>query len=206
MSKKNNLYLINGEKVPSVTTVLDVLSKPGLEIWYGKLGLREANAKKVEAAAFGSAVHAAIEAIYHGQTPFYTDERLKIIVENFKQWSDTFVDKWVTFEKAVFHDDLKYAGTVDAYAIMKGSNKLVLVDFKTSKKIREEYYLQVAAYMNATRIEDDVIDLSHVEGSIIVHLDHDSLTWEAVHAHITPQIFDVFKACLSIYKWRNPKK
>ncbi len=168
------------------------------------MGLREANQQKQSAADFGSAVHAAIEAVYHGQTPHYEDERLKTVLNNFKIWADHHIEKWVAFEKAIFNDDLGYAGTVDAYAILKGSKKLILVDFKTSKKVREEYYLQVAAYMNATRIEDDAVDLTKVAGAIIVHLDHDSLTWEAVHAHITPQLFDTFKACLTIYKWRNP--
>ena len=205
MAKKHNIYLINKEKVPSVTTILNEMSKPGLEIWYGKLGLKEANRQKEEAAAFGSSVHSAIEAICNGQTALYSDERLKTAVNNFRIWADTFVEEWVVFEKAVFHDDLKYAGTADAYAILKGSKKMVLVDFKTSKKVRDEYYLQVAAYMNCNRIEDDCVDLKKVEGAIIVHLDHDSLTWESVHAHVTPYLFDVFKACLTIYKWRNPK-
>lgn len=204
MAKKNNIYLIESKKVPSVTTILDVLSKPGLEIWYGKLGLSEANKQKNAAADFGSSVHSAIEAVYGDQTPHYEDTKLATVVANFKTWCDKNIQEWITFEKAVFNDELKYAGTVDAYAILKGSKKLVLVDFKTSKKVRDEYYLQVAAYLNCNRIEDNAVDLSKVEGAIIVHLDHASLTWEAVHAHITPQIFDVFKACLSIYKWRNP--
>ena len=203
--KKNNKYLINGKTVPSVTTIIDVLSKPGLDRWYGRLGLAEAEKQKNEAAEFGSTVHGLIEAIYQGQDPEISDPRVKKAITNFKKWADHHIEEWVAFEKAIFHDELLYAGTVDAFAKLKGSNRLVLVDFKTSKKVRDEYYLQVAAYVRATRIEDDCVDLEEVKGAIILHLDHETLTWEAVNAHIDEELFDVFKSCLTIYKWRNPK-
>lgn len=203
MAKKYLKYLIDGKEVPSVTTILNELAKPGLEKWYGRLGLAEAERQKNEAAEFGSKVHAAIEAICHGQEPVLFDEKFKTAINNFKKWAEANIEEWVLFEKAVYHDELLYAGTVDAFARLKGSNRLVLVDLKTSKKIRDEYYLQVIAYARATRIEDDLIDLSDVQGAIIVHLDPSTLTWEAVNADITDSLFDVFKACLTIYKWRN---
>jgi hypothetical protein len=203
MAKKYLEYRINDKKVPSVTTVLNELSKPGLSEWYGRLGIKEAEKQKNDAADFGSKVHSAIEAIYHGQEPTITDERLKTVVANFKKWADHHIEEWIAFEKAVYHDDLLYAGTTDAFATLKGSKRLVLVDFKTSKKVREEYYLQVVAYAKATRIEDDIVDLKELKGAIIVHLDHDTLTWEAVNAPITEDLFSVFKAVLEIYKWRN---
>lgn len=203
MAKKYLKYLIQGKEVPSVTTILNELSKPGLEKWYGRLGNTEAERQKKEAAEFGSKVHSAIEAIYHGQEPTITDDRFKTVLSNFKKWADHHIEEWVAFEKAIYHDDLLYAGTVDAFARLKGSNRLVLVDFKTSKKIREEYYLQVVAYALASRVEDNVINLKDLQGAIIVHLDHDSLTWEAVNADLSPELFDVFSACLKIYKWRN---
>jgi hypothetical protein len=203
MAKKYLKYLIKGQEVPSVTTILNELSKPGLEKWYGRLGTTEAERQKNEAAEFGSRVHSAIEAIYHGQEPALTDEKFKTVISNFKKWADHHIEEWVAFEKAVYHDDLLYAGTVDAFAKLKGSNRLVLVDFKTSKKIREEYYLQVVAYALASRVEDDVIDLKDLKGAIIVHLDPETLTWEAVNAEISQNLFEVFAACLKIYKWRN---
>ena len=55
----------------------------------------------------------------------------------------------------------------------------------------------------ASRVEDDVINLKDLKGAIIVHLDHDTLTWEAVNAELSESLFSVFKAVLQIYKWRN---
>ncbi len=203
MAKKYLRYLINGNTVPSVTTILNELSKPGLEKWYGRLGTTEAERQKNAAADFGSRVHSAIEAIYQGQEPNFEDEKLKTVVSNFKKWAEANISEWVAFEKAVYHDELLYAGTTDAFAKLKGSERLVLVDFKTSKKIRDEYYLQVVAYAKATRIEDDVVDLKQVSGAIIVHLDPETLAWEAVNADLSDDLFQVFKACLTVYKWRN---
>jgi genome maintenance exonuclease 1 len=203
MAKKHLKYTINGKQVPSVTTILNELSKPGIEKWYGRLGIAEAEKQKAEAAEFGSKVHSAIEAIYQGQTPAMYDERFASTVNNFKKWADHNISEWVAFEKAIYHDELMYAGTIDAVARLKGTNKLVLVDFKTSKKVREEYYLQVVAYAMATRMEDNAVNLKDLEGAIIVHLDHDTLLWEAVNVSLTDDLFNVFKACLEIYKWRN---
>lgn len=128
--KKYLFYEIEGKKVPSVTTILNVLSKDGLLAWYGRLGTKEAERQRDEAADFGSEVHAAIEAVYHGQEPTITDPRLKSAVDNFKKWADHHIEEWVGFEKAVFHDDLLYAGTVDAFAKLKGSHRLIMIDFK----------------------------------------------------------------------------
>jgi hypothetical protein len=203
MAKKHLKYTIEGKVVPSVTTILNELAKPGLEKWYGRIGLVEAEKQKTEASEFGSKVHSAIEAIYHGQDPYMFDDRFKKVIENFKKWSEHNISEWLAFEKAIYHDELMYAGTIDAVARLKGANKLVLVDFKTSKKVREEYYLQVAAYVNATRMEDNAVNLKDLDGAIIVHLDHDTLLWEAVNVPLTEELFRVFKACLEIYQWRN---
>jgi len=201
--KKYLKYTISGKEVPSVTTILNELAKPGLEKWYGRLGIVEAERQKNSAAEFGSKVHAAVEAIYHGQEPASIDKRFDSAIANFKKWADHHIKEWIAFERAVYHDELMYAGTVDAFARLKGSNKLVLVDFKTSKKVRDEHYLQVVAYAKATRIEDDVVNLKDIKGAIIVHLDHETLTWEAVNADLSENLFKVFQSCLEIYKWRN---
>lgn len=199
--KKNNKYLINGKAVPSVTTVLNIINKPELIEWYGRLGLAAANKKKEEAAEFGSIVHTALESVCNGQTPSFKDERVKTVVENFLAWEKRNIKRWITFEKAIFNDEHLYAGTIDAIAELK-SGAIVLVDFKTSKRVWAEYYLQVAAYTNATRIEDNVFDLSKLEGAIILHLDHDSLTWEGLNVHLTNE-FEIFLACLKVHLWKK---
>lgn len=204
MTKKYSKYTIKGTEVPGVTTILKVISKPGLEAWYGRLGIKEAERQRDAAASFGSLIHDIIEDIYgRNKKPLLPDSRVKSTINNFKKWSDKYIEEWITFEKAVFHDELMYAGTVDAFARLKGSNKLVLVDIKTSKSIRAEYFLQVSAYANATRLEDDSVNLRDVEGAIIVHLDHATLEWKAVNVELDPKLFSVFKAAVEIYKWQK---
>lgn len=202
MAKKNKYYLIDGQKVPSVTEILGIISKDGLLDWYGRLGIVLAKQKLQQASEFGSKVHSAIEAVVQGQE-LKLEGDLSTIISNFSKWSQNNIAEWVCFEKAIYHDDLKYGGTLDAIAKLK-NGKTVLVDVKTSNSIREEYYLQVSAYLNATRIEDDVVNLKNLDGAIILHLDKQTLAWEAVNVPLIGQ-FDVFKSCITVWKWKNGK-
>lgn len=201
MAKKHKSYEINGTPVPGVTTVLNVLAKPELDIWYGKVGLTKAEQIKNEAAEFGTKVHSVLEAICTGQKIAQRDDKLTTVANNFEAWADRNIKEWLAFEKAVYHDTEMYAGTADAWAILKTGER-VLIDFKTSKKVRDEYYLQVCAYLCATRVESNAVDLRSIEGARILHLDHQTLHWECVTAN-SAHLFPVFQACLEIYRWRN---
>jgi len=205
VSKKHSAYLLaNGKPAPSVTTILSLLNKPALNDWRAALGKKRTEEITRLAADFGSAVHAGIEAVCsEGQVPHYTHPRLKAAIDNFQLWADKNVRRWIVFEKAVYHDDLGYAGTIDAIAELH-SGKIVLVDFKTSKKIRWEYYLQTVAYARAQRIEDDCFDMSLLEGIIIVHLVHDTMTWEAVHVNNSDDTWSLFCYLCALYPhWKD---
>jgi len=77
-------------------------------------------------------------------------------------------------------------------------NKLFVIDFKTSNAIHPEYFLQTAAYTYAryeeTNLQYDdpwVIKIGK-DGSLDVQQMKD---WK--------RNFEVFLACLALYKWRN---
>lgn len=65
----------------------------------------------------------------------------------FIEWSDREVDYWILSEARVANLSEKYAGTMDALAMMK-SGKLAVIDFKFGSHISEDYYLQTAGYQN----------------------------------------------------------
>jgi hypothetical protein len=182
-----------------------MLNKPALNDWRARIGDKKSEQIKVDAGEFGNAIHTVIEAVCSdGQVPVYSSPKLQTAAENFKRWSDANIQEWVAFEKAAYHDTLRYAGTVDAFARLK-NGKLVLVDFKSSKKVVWEYYLQTLAYAMAERYEDDVVKPSDLEGIIIVHLNHDSLTWEAVNVTFPDdELWAVFCALLVAYPhWKK---
>ena len=201
--KKYSKYTIRGIEVPGVTTVLSVLAKDGLNEWYGRLGIKEAVRQRDAAAEFGSKVHDLIEAFYTDK-PYDepTEERVKAAFESFKIWAKSNVKRFFAFEKAIFHDELMYAGTLDIVAELP-NGKIIIIDIKTSKAVREEYFLQVCAYKNATRIEENCIDLDSITGAIIVHLDHKTLTWSATNVNLTEKLFETWKACVTLYKWKH---
>lgn len=130
MPKKHSKYLIKGKEVPSVTTILgNTLHKPGLQEWYGRLGKIEAERQRDEAASFGDKVHTAIEAHFTGQKMEKLAPRVQIALNNMITWAEVNVDEWLDFEQAVYHDELLYAGTVDAFVRLK-SGKICIADFK----------------------------------------------------------------------------
>ena len=139
--------------LPSVTNVLGVLAKPGLDAWKIEQGILSALtlprlpgedlgqfAKRVvedmgeqveKAADFGSAIHAACEA-YALNKQLPEDIRLLAFLEDWFLWFDSNVERVASIEQVFVHHEHGYAGRVDMVALLKGIGWAV-VDFKTQK-------------------------------------------------------------------------
>jgi hypothetical protein len=205
MAKKHQVYYIRGQKVDSVTTILRVIDKPALDEWKARVGAQAAKETVTKAGEFGSIVHTAIESIcLHNQTPEYQDRRVQKVVDNFRQWAENNVEEWVAMEEAAYYDDpeagVQYAGTVDAFARLK-DGQLALIDFKTSKRIVPEYYLQAAAYARAHWYETPLVKPQDIQQIVIVHLVHDTLTWEDVRVPNTDEYHQLFLHAYHLYSW-----
>jgi hypothetical protein len=139
--------------LPSVTNVLGVLAKPGLDAWKIEQGIMAAltlpraagepldafahrvvsdMGEQVEKAAdFGSAIHAACEAYaLNKQVP--EDLKLLTHLESWFKWFDENVERVATIEQVFVHHEHGYAGRVDMVALLRGLGWAV-VDFKTQK-------------------------------------------------------------------------
>jgi len=77
--------------------------------------------------------------------PEIPDGMLERPLMQFIQWEQENVAYWILSEAKVVNPEKKYAGTLDAVAVMK-NGKLALVDFKFASHISEDYYLQTAGY------------------------------------------------------------
>ncbi len=139
--------------LPSVTNVLGVLAKPGLDAWKIEQGILSAltlprrpgeelgdfahrvvqdMGEQVEKAAdFGSAIHAACE-VYALNKQFPQDIRLLAFMESWFRWFDENVERVASVEQVFVNHEHGYAGRVDMVALVKGVGWAV-VDFKTQK-------------------------------------------------------------------------
>ena len=75
------------------------------------------------------------------------DEAAVNSIQAFGEWVRENDVEWVTTEERIYSKKYKYAGTVDAVAII--DDKFSVIDFKTSKQIYKSYKLQVYAYKQA---------------------------------------------------------
>lgn len=120
-----------------------------------------------EALNIGSFVHKTIEEIISGRLRREgVDERIVVPINRFYQWYNSLKIEPVASEKMVYTDKPKIAGTVDLVA--KVNNRLMLIDWKTSKDIYDEYELQLGAYMF---LWEAMEPNQKIDGAYIVRID-----------------------------------
>lgn len=150
-------YKVDGERYPSVTTVLAVLEKSGLAKWRGAVGNEEADRISKEATDFGTAIHALVEQVNLGNRgPF--GEPDDAFVAPYIRWYDETIAAVLGVERLCISRRWKYAGTADGVVVLNGDKDATVIDLKTSKTglAQREWELQLAAYSLA--LEEDEID------------------------------------------------
>ena len=147
-------YPSTGEKFPSVTTVLGVQDKSGLDEWRKRIGEEEAKKIMTQASNRGSDVHLIAEN-YLNNIKDYGKGRMPVNVMTFntlKPILDSRVNNIYFQEAPLYSRKIKTAGRVDLIAEFDG--KLSIIDFKTSKKLKESkwiegYFMQESFYAAA---------------------------------------------------------
>ena len=144
---------------PSVTNVLSVLAKPGLEAWKQEQAIMaaltlprneneplDAFARRVvadmtgevkSAADLGSSIHAAIEAYAQGRW-IPEDKAVAALFEPARQWFDAEVLHVHAVEIATANTVHGYAGRVDFVATLRSTGRPTVIDFKTQKVRRDK--------------------------------------------------------------------
>jgi len=149
--KEASGYTIDGVWYPRVTKIVSIKAKPALLRFYGEAeNFKSGQAITQKSAEEGTLVHETVEAILLGKNP-EIDSSIAPAVGAFKTFLEQknihTLPEYV--EKRVFHPDHRYAGTVDALALIEG--KFGVLDIKTSQAIYRDYNLQTAAYMDALK-------------------------------------------------------
>jgi hypothetical protein len=146
-----------GNKYPSITTVLSVRNKQGLMEWRKRVGNEVANHIARTAANRGTKVHHMCEDYLNNMPRDYPDkwkEHKKnflpyCIFTQLKEKVLCNVNNIYAQEAGLYSDKYKVAGRVDCIAEYNGVPSII--DFKTSTKERkdewnESYYIQGSAY------------------------------------------------------------
>ena len=150
----------DGEKLPSVTTILDATkseeSKKALFEWRKRVGEKQAQAITTEAAGRGTRMHKWLENYVKtgstgepGSNP-YSIQSHKMAQSIIYQGLSKCNEFWGT-EVPLYFPKI-YAGTTDLVGVHDGAE--AIMDHKQTNKLKkrewiEDYFLQLAAYANA---------------------------------------------------------
>lgn len=147
--KKLSGYEIDGVWYPRVTKIVEIKAKPALYKFYAELNsFNEGESIKEKSAGEGTLIHEAAEKIFIGETPEIDPSIAPSIeaLQKFIEMKNIQVDPEFV-EKQIVHYTDRYAGTLDALALIDG--KFGVLDIKTSQAIYRDYNLQTSAYMAA---------------------------------------------------------
>lgn len=140
-----------GVNLPSITTVLSILSRESIAKWRARVGAAEANRISHRASTRGTSVHEIIEK-YVNNDPNFKDGYTPDIIASFldvKPILDERLTKVWAQEAPLYSNHLGVAGRVDCVGIFDG--KPSIIDYKTSMKPKRKdwiknYFMQEAAY------------------------------------------------------------
>ena len=163
-----------GMALPSVTTVLSLLSEKGIEAWKRRVGEVEANRVSTRALANGNELHLIIEDYLNNKaTESYKNVVSQKLFEQIKP-ELLKINNIKAQEVQLYSEGLGVAGRVDCIGEYDG--KLSVIDFKSSRKKKtksmiKNYLLQATAYsymfteMTKEKINQIVILISAEDGT-----------------------------------------
>lgn len=166
--------------LPSVTNILSIKSKQGLEIWkqeqailsaitlprkpgetdddFARRVVEDSEQEAKKAAEFGTAIHDQIES-YNREGVFSGTGEILQYVEPYEVWFREHVETVLLAENTVI-GEIGYAGRLDLFAELKDGRKAI-IDIKTQKfkgkgkpNFYKEWAMQLAAYADPVRVAD----------------------------------------------------
>ena len=155
-------YLIDGEKLPSVTSVIDftksIEDKAALANWRERTGVDLANKIQKDAAKRGGKMHSLLEQYLFGKLNLSLFEKN----EEFQKMAEIIIKQGIEGRlqeiwgvEATLAFPQKYCGTADLLGIF--DQKESVIDFKNSLKLKkiqfaQDWFLQLGAYSLAHNV------------------------------------------------------
>lgn len=220
-----------GEKLPGVTSILDMLPKGYLKYWAAKVVAEEAVADIValanlvdrnpegaidylkrapdrntrKAADTGTDAHDYFERQARGEVIDLSTvpENLQIFVRHYDEFLQVVQPEILFLEETVWSDTHRYAGSFDAFAKIEGES--VWVDNKTTRSgVHEEAGLQLSAYRHADyllRPDGTRVPMPKADGGAVVHVRPEG--WKVVPVACGPEQFEVFLHLRKIFDYEK---
>lgn len=167
--------LQKGVILPSVTTVLSLLSEDGIKAWKSRVGAEEADKVSSRALANGNELHLIIEK-YLDNKPI-TEFKNPVSLKLFEQAKDELhkINNIKAQEVQLYSIKIGVAGRVDC--IGEYNKVLSVIDFKSSRKKKtksyiKSYFLQATCYalmfeeLTGTKIDQIVVLVSAEDGTV----------------------------------------
>lgn len=134
------------------------------------------------------------------------NKEMKNAIDGFLDWTKKNKVKFLASEQKIYSRKYKYAGTLDAEAMVNG--KRAIVDFKTGSRLYPEYFLQSTAYLYARREETGE---KYDGGVYTLRLSKESKeqeieAFEVRKSENLTENFRAFLGCLVLYRWQMENK
>lgn len=214
----SNEYNIGGKKYARVTRTLGVIGKPGLISWFLHVGKKEANRVKKKRQVLGTKVHKLIE-LQLQKKEYHLEEYEQEIQQDiklFKEFEKECKLKPEGLEQHLWSNEYNYAGTADYIGYYTSSDKYrvrghelkftkssrVILDWKTSRSIYPEYWLQMAAYIHAF---EELTGIK-LDGAGLVQIRFGKIKVREKTYDELMDLFHVYKSVLVLYNWKYLKK
>lgn len=206
--KAHIIYKNRAEKrVPGVTTIIGILNKPLLVGWANRLGLQGINSQGYvsDKADIGTLVHEMMFCDLKGidvNTSFYTAIQIEIAKQSFNKylnWKKRYLIEPIILEEGMVSEKYQFGGTIDNYCLLDGV--LTLIDYKTSKALYSEHFIQVSAYRQLLRENG-----YKVKNSAILRVGRDEMEgfeFMEIPAKKMALCWKIFKHCLEIYSLKK---
>ena len=215
-------------RLPGVTSILNMLPKPFLQYWRAKIvaecaadnleivtsmmlkGEREAAIDYLKkspqrstgnSATIGTDVHNLCERIARGEDVgrVHPDHRPYLV--GFESFIKDFEPEFLFVEETVWSDTHKYAGSFDA--IVKIDGETICTDVKTTRSgVHSEVALQLSAYSNADHIlkpDGSTVPIPTIDSCAVIHLRPERA--QLVPVSNDPSLFDTFKSLRTVWEW-----
>ena len=183
-----HIYTHNGVAVPSVTQILAPLADFEHVPW-----------DRLQAAAdFGRNVHTAVEYLIAGTLDWTDlDDALLPYVKAADKWLALNNPTIIATEQRVYHERLRYAGTVDLVCEIRARTRdhVEVIDWKSSAVMPiQTVGPQTAAYSNSLPI-----DRARKRRAVLLQPNGEPKDYPLTNAND----WSIFTSCLNIHKWKN---
>jgi len=203
----------SGLQVPGASTIAKIgFSSDALIAWAHRMGVEGKDFRKVkeEAADIGTLAHFKIECYLRGNiadlSNFSADQIAKAntTFQKFEDWWNTEELTIIEPETILVSDSHLYGGTIDAPCTDR-HGRMVLLDWKTSKAVWDEYLCQLAGY---EALWNECRPSQKIERRAIIRIGKEEEgDFEVRWLGSTEREFEVFKKQAALYhemkKWRK---